>query len=342
MTGYVLGADYITERDALADALDAAGTGELFHPYFGRFIVQAGTCSMREQSSEGGICMFSLEFIRTDAALNPTAVVNLPDAAFAAADAMKSAGVDSFGAIFDVLSYPAFVLNSARAKVSAFADDLEVLARSILPIESVGEAVRAARRLATEFDDLVTDPSGLAREIQGAIGLAIGDAVRVKSSFANALNLLGIGDDDLIMDTGTPSRTAENQNQAAINSLVKQGLLAELGALASITDFDSRNDALDVRDAILVAIDAELESGVSDDAFSALRGLQAAVADAVPSIDDEPLLKDFIPQQTTSSLVISYRLYADARREAEIVARNGIRHPGFIAGGQPVQVLSNV
>ena len=342
MTGYVLGDDYITARDALADALDAEGTGELFHPYFGRMIVQVGSCSMREQSSDGGICMFSLEFNRTDTALNPTSVINLPDATFAAGDTLKSAASGIFAAVFDVVSYPAFVFESAKSKIIALADDLELAARSILPVDSLGDAVRVVRSLTTDIDTLLSEPSALADRIQGAINSVLGDADLVKSSFSTMLSLLGIGSSDLSFNTGTPSRVAQLSNQSLINQIVRQSILAEAGSLASITDFESRNDAISVRDSILAAIDSELESGVNDNVFSALRGLQAAVADAVPSIDDEPLLKDFVPLETTSSLVIAYRIYADAARESEIVARNGIHHPGFIAGGQPVKVLANV
>jgi len=41
------------------------------------------------------------------------------------------------------------------------------------------------------------------------------------------------------------------------------------------------------------------------------------------------------------AIVLAYRLYGDAERADEIVARNRVRHPGFVPGGQPLEVLSN-
>ena len=39
------------------------------------------------------------------------------------------------------------------------------------------------------------------------------------------------------------------------------------------------------------------------------------------------------------SLLLTYQLYGDVDQEADVIARNNVRHPGFIAGD--LKVLSN-
>ncbi|MNN76814.1 hypothetical protein D3C81_1932250 [compost metagenome] len=41
-------------------------------------------------------------------------------------------------------------------------------------------------------------------------------------------------------------------------------------------------------------------------------------------------LVDVTPPETLSVLVLAYRRFGDATREAEVVQRNRIRHPGFV------------
>ena len=60
--GYVLGEDYFTERDALLDALETSGPGELIHPYLGTINVAVGTVRVRESSKDGGIAFFNIDF----------------------------------------------------------------------------------------------------------------------------------------------------------------------------------------------------------------------------------------------------------------------------------------
>ena len=47
------------------------------------------------------------------------------------------------------------------------------------------------------------------------------------------------------------------------------------------------------------------------------------------------------PEATQPALVLAYGLYEDAGREAEIVTRNKVRHPGFVPGGQALEVLAD-
>lgn len=44
---------------------------------------------------------------------------------------------------------------------------------------------------------------------------------------------------------------------------------------------------------------------------------------------------------TLPALVIAQTLYGDGSEADQIVSKNSVRHPGFVTGGQTLQVLSD-
>jgi prophage DNA circulation protein len=79
-----------------------------------------------------------------------------------------------------------------------------------------------------------------------------------------------------------------------------------------------------------------------DTAFPALNQLRADLVRAVPGEDSGlARLVSYAPAFTVPSLVLAFQLYGDVTREADIVARNSIRHPGFVIGGRALEVLSS-
>jgi prophage DNA circulation protein len=117
--------------------------------------------------------------------------------------------------------------------------------------------------------------------------------------------------------------------------------LAEAARLAPTADFESREEAIAVRDAIADGLDEQAEAAATDSSFAALVDLRATLVRSVPGEDHAlPRLLSHTPAYTVPSLVLAYRLYGDTASEADIIARNRIRHPGFIAGGEPLEILS--
>jgi prophage DNA circulation protein len=104
--------------------------------------------------------------------------------------------------------------------------------------------------------------------------------------------------------------------------------------------FESRDQALTVRDALLTAIDALLPAA-GPRAFRSLGGLRAAAAkDIKVRAALLPELVRYTPRATLPSLALAWSLYHDAERYAGIAARNSIAHPGFVPGGRELEVLS--
>ncbi len=98
-----------------------------------------------------------------------------------------------------------------------------------------------------------------------------------------------------------------------------------------------------MRDTIADKLDSMMEDPATVDAvFVSLQNARTAVIAAVPpEAVSLPNLVDDIPQRTMPSIVIAYDLYEDANREAEIVSRNRVSHPGFVPGAVALRVIAD-
>ena len=143
-----------------------------------------------------------------------------------------------------------------------------------------------------------------------------------------------VGSDQDNAQAGLAALTQQDQGTSGQTTVLPTGITVE--TIAGITQPQAvsqqvtSNAMLAVRDLMLSALDAEM--GVCGDAtYDALQEARAAVyADITARAQSAVSLTTYTPVQTLPMLVIAYELYADATRDAEILLRNDIRHPGFV------------
>jgi prophage DNA circulation protein len=170
--------------------------------------------------------------------------------------------------------------------------------------------------------------------------------VAVAEARANAVGaLVGMrtlatfGDDDPGVTPETPSREQEQANRTALVTVVQAAAVIQACAAAATAPFQTRDDALAVRDELVERIDALAEDG-DEVLYGALVDLRAAVVAHLTAVSTRRL-QVVTPPATLPALVLAYQLHGDARREAELVARNHVAYPGFVPGGKPVEVALN-
>jgi len=61
--GYLIGPDYIEQRDALIDALEEEGPGPLAHYLYGEFDVSVDNYTVSESRERGGLCRIDMQFM---------------------------------------------------------------------------------------------------------------------------------------------------------------------------------------------------------------------------------------------------------------------------------------
>lgn len=343
--GYVLGADYDSSRDALIAALETEGPGELVHPSYGRRQVACVTSACREDKTEGGLAVFSLEFVEAGENTAPAITVATTDAATSAAAGMSSQAAQQLVTGFSTAASPGFVVDQAAALTEHLNLAAEAAAVLVAPAGATLDSFRRqVASIRASVLDLVAAPAALAAAATGLINqvrllattpAAALQALRPFTEFGSTLAAV-LGD--------TPARGRQRANQAAYLALVRRAAAAECVAVVTEIEFESYDAAVAVREDIAARIDdlaLEAADAGEDEAFAALTVLrQALIRDVTARGASRARLFQYTPSASEPALVIAHRLYGDAGRDEELVARNRIAHPGFVPAARALEALT--
>lgn len=317
---YVVGDDYMEKRDALREACEAEGPGELIHPYYGSVQVLCTACSIRESSQEGRVARFSLTFVEAGEKNYPGETKDRRAVIKESADTLKSVSAAELSSSFSIDGFPEFIGFEAVEDINKFLD-------------TIGSTI-------SDITTLVRKPYDLAVRIQSLITsyvdkLSDGESPAVQT-VRTAAQIAEYGE---WKTSGTDSRMKQRSeaNANAVVSLVRQSAAADAAETAVNLDFESRQEAEEARDAVTEAIDEAAEHTENTETYLALTDLRVELTESVPA-DGLPELITKEIRSPRPSLVVAYEVYGDALRGDEIVRRNSIRHPGFVRG--EIELLS--
>jgi prophage DNA circulation protein len=347
---WVGGEDYYAERDALQDALEQLGPGTLVHPFKGTLTVAVENYRVSEEAAEGGggIATFAISFVEAGELPAAPAKADTAARSRAVAEAEAMFAAQEFGGCFSVSGATGFVQSAAGDLVSGAA-----LSTSIAGglLGGAGPALRAfdtgLRLLPENISGLLRSPIELGRSVVGLVQTvgALGNSVGRIAAFSW---LMRFGEDLDPVLGNTPARILQRDNQRAIVSLVTVAASTELVRAVASTTFASYEDAIETRDQAADQLDilAIRAADAGDDgwagSFDRLR--RALVRDVTSRGGTLARLQGYTPAHTEPALVIAQRIYGVPReiasRAAEIVARNAVRHPSLVPGGQPLQLLT--
>lgn len=346
LQAFVLGPDYMAARDRLLAAIeDKSGSGQLVHPYWGEVRCTVLECKISESTAEGGMARFALTFVEAGLSAIQLAKTNTPAQVSAAADFAASAAVANFNRRHSVAGKPAFV---AAASGSIFKGALGGVQSAISLVRGAADQVASLQRdvdaAKRDWVTLIYAPASASQALLAAIKqLVRGVASTPADSLALARVLYRFGATLPDVKPSTTSRKAQASNQLELLRLVHVVAVAEGARAAAGLDFASYQDAIKARDEITATLDdVLLADGVPDDLFDALRALRSAVVrDVTARGANLARVVNWTPAITAPSLALAQQLYADGGREGELVARNHVRHPLFVVGSVPLEVLAD-
>lgn len=342
LDGYVLGDDYLTQKDTLLAALeDEDGPGELVLPSHGVRRAICESCSVRTSRAEGGIAMFSLEFCETPLqAPVPTEVVDSAEQVGDSADTAVVAADAELVEQYDADDLPAFALESAE---TALINATEAIAAKLAPIVSatqeLAEFTGRIALLTTRAASLVRQPGSVVGEFRAAITGLVETAAAAPGSVMDGLVRAYAADLGIPVAAITATRERELANQTALIGALRRVIAIEAARLAPLVAFTSIDEATAARDKVAGLLE-EQAATAGDTAYPALVDLRSQVMRAVPGNSAFARVVTVTRRVPIPSLLLAYQLYGSVDLEADILARNRIRHPGFIAGD--LQVLSDV
>lgn len=352
--GFVVGSDFIEQRDLLLKALDQPGPGELVHPWFGRLTVTAGKCEISHARNELGMVRFNLSFI--DGMLTfPVQRVNTRRQLVAHVPSLLERIKARFNAVMDKVNWARQQVNKVRRAIaSAYAFAINFLKPLTTLVADVGSFVQSVINAPGALAaSLLSDLASVERWFSG-----YGSGGSLHTSKRKAQAIVALSADRPATDDPDIALI-----QAAVIGLVQDAALVDLlldmaeVPVASVQTVD-QSAALSVQleqQGATVAAGREMETGVpvADDILAARDAISeamwvvagestpeyfGALSDARLALDRHLTevarsgvwLRPYRPRVTVSSLVLAHQLYVDALRGAEIVSRNAIRHPGFV------------
>ena len=341
---YVFGANYMAERDALIKALDAAGPGTFVDPYLGS--MQAAATEVRgprHSTREGGMARFTVTFAEAGENTFPTATSNGPLKVAATAEIAKATIIEDFEESFTTKGFAAWVDDAAQELISSISTRIADLAGSVPGVpQAITDYDVSLSGLVNNVSSLIGTPYQLATEITRLIDGFSALPQRASDSFSLQRNLWSFGDDSSSVATTTPSRKQQASNQTALINLVQQSAVVASAQTATTLTYDSAEQVIVARDAITEQLQ-EVEATADDDTWRALVDLRGQVIeDLTTRAAQLPSVTSYVPLITMPSLVLAHQIYGDANRETEIVTRNQITHPGFVSGGDELEILSDV
>lgn len=343
-SGFVVGDDYVEQANTLLGALEAYGPGTLVHPWFGTMQVSIKDAARVSFDAELGKARFAMSFIESGELEFPSVSTSTQAASRNAASELESVAVAGFADRFTVSGFQDFVAAAANGNLG---DMLGVISSS-----EVGNVLGLSNSLATSISTaiaLISNPATLGWKLLGMFGLS-GVATTVAAWTSTARSLTRVAASSDLSNPSTPTVSTASRQQAyvnavAINTLARQALLAQAVGASSLvgTSVDSTllsyDDMVAVRAELIAAIDAESMTA-SDSVYDALQTARLVVwQDLTSRASDSARLTTVSVSDVMPALVLAYDYYEDAIREAEIVARNGIQHPGFIPA-ESIKVLT--
>ena len=354
----VIGDDYFAQRDALEDALNAEGPGILIHPYKGTLRVQAGIYTMSEQVNEGRMARFNVEFSEAGPANQiPSILIDDLVGTVENASTLIDESKNFFEQVLNTVNQAAFVLNAASDVVTLVMDTIEDAITSVT--EPIANLTFAISNLKADVDALIRLPGELADRLAEVFDDLLSEfendpdtSERILGNFRTALDgafIPVVGD--------TPSRQVQQQNQNAIENIAIEFGLAHQAKAAVDVDFTSTAAAIRSRDDIVNGIDeqilviteqvfapvdpasplATVPPVANDELYQAMKELQTSLTRALPRVGTTELIT-FTPPKTSPAIVIAHSLFEDLDKEDEIIEQNNVEHPGFVPGGDEIEV----
>lgn len=348
VNGYVIGDNYITQRNLILDAVEAGGAGTLVHPYLGSKNVICESARLRETQSEGGFAIISMVFVEAGKKQFPNSSPVSVDLVEIKSNTLIDTIKTNFVNGMTVVGVSEWIRDSYSGTLGDVANVLETIrSNGGINNQSSTDLVNQAAEWVADVVDLKNAPDSLILDLEGTADKIIStfrgifDLSSSNDKAINNLQEFSSFSPETINGTSAQANIA-NTNSATSQSFVRTVSIAvEANALVS-KDFTSYEQAVNERKSILERIDDLAGETTDDDVYDSLRDLRAEIAQAVPGNSNElPRISNVSLKDSLPSLVLAYDIYEDLDKETDIINRNNVRHPGFLPGGQNLSVLTD-
>ncbi|CAH4001670.1 DNA circularization protein [Serratia marcescens] len=373
ISAYLIGDDYIDQRDRLIAAVDTPGPGTLVHPNYGEMAICVdGEVRVSHSNNEGRMCRISFSFVEAGELSFPTSGVATGQVLVSSCSALDDSIGDAFssfglGGLSDFIQSD--VLDQATAMINTVADaftmvdegiaaaarllqgDLSVL---LMPPSSGMNFVNALQKMWRAGNRLTGDASDLVTLIDTLSGVTLGhdlaprgvwntdstttQVVKSQQNYvAEAIRTTAISEAAYTVTLLPQPKTPVNQRSPeSATPVVSHPALNDAGMDNSVPAPVTWDDLIAVRAGLKHVIDTELQRTADDGLFLSLNRVRTDTnRDISTRLAQVEKTVTRTPPDVLPALVLAATWYDNAAREIDITGRNAVKHPGFI----PVQPL---
>lgn len=367
VSGFVIGANYIAERDAVIDLFETRGPWLFTHPWWGELSVildESASLDIQESDSQGGWAKFSFALVEsgnpdgakisvsTSAALS---VASQAAIAAVSADTPKKLKL-GLGGVFSAAAGAVGKLSGAMLKskrklmgalgvsqAAGLSDALADLNTSINKLlNSPAELLTTLNGLVAGLKSIFVDASAADEDSPNSPYPGGSKKIRAEAAIAMAEELAAV---DTVTPPPFPDGPVDPDAQAAEKALSKAvGVMVvaqTIELFGSDLPLESASSAVETLSTLGELADQILvDTETSDDLFTAMSDLRAALDAHLASLSASlPQVQTYTPPASMPALLIAFQLYNDPTRDLEIVGRNGVKDPNFVPGGESLEVL---
>lgn len=356
VTAFFFGEDGPAQLDLLLEVLESPGPGSLRHPWLGYHWCQLdGLAKVRYPAAAGGRITVELAFVEAGANWEPAAQVDSTAQLSAALDGAQQAAdqllaADWPGQIAGVAEAAGQVVEQLCARLESTLSPLEAsrlaLQRQINAIQHIIDsplllAGRLQQRIQSMQGMAQAPFSGLSLWTQWLAGRAAAGPVLPAAMTGEAGETGGaLGANRWLSAVHSAGEGGWPLLPPALDGWLQQTLLLEAMRSLPQAEFGSAAALQQTHVRLLAMLDG-ISQQAADVLFAPLGAVRVALAAAL--LEWQPGLAGLVRLQTVATLpalVLAYQVNGDVRAEADLVARNAVRHPGFVPPGV-VEVLSH-
>lgn len=345
VTALFVGPDAVERAKQLLDVLESPDAGMLVHPWHGSHLVQlSGNARVRWPRFAGGRVSIELPLVEAGEtpadAIRPdtdTQLASACDAAQAATDAELAK--DFLTEIDGYLDEAIATVDAACAAVESF----------LAPLE---RAEAQLDRLIAGVNHIINAPLQVAAKLASRISNVLGKLANPFSGLSSWKKLLrgqnpwalpksGVASSSRpawASSTAIASGTALPAMPPSLAHWVRRTLVIEAVRTIPTASFTSKAEIAAARQTVLAQLATEANAA-PDDLFPAIQELRAAAAVSLQARLPTALeVTTLETQATLPALVLAYKANGTLGAADDLVARNGVKHPGFVPAGS-VEVL---
>ncbi|WP_123055535.1 DNA circularization N-terminal domain-containing protein [Escherichia coli] len=215
------------------------------------------------------------------------------------------------------------------SKTTATATQQRNVVASTLRATAISEAAYAVTRLPAPTTSAVMQNAAVGQSTTSAVmqNAAVGQST-TSAVMQNAA--VGQSTTSAVMQNAAVGQSTTSAQSTGWPS-VTHPALNNAPAVKNTVDLPTWEELTDIRDTLNTAIDKELSRTTSDALFLALRRVKADLnADINTRLEQSARIIQRTPDEVLPALVLAATWFDNAARDADIIRRNAITHPGFV------------